>query len=59
MHIEIQADTPPSPPPGHNTTGYVPDGGAPIGSNVAILLALGASYGGKKNYGYKKRKLVE
>ena len=46
--LPLQADAPPPPPPGHNTTGNVPGGGAPIGSGMAILLALGAAYGGKK-----------
>jgi len=32
---------------------------APIGSGVAILLALGAAYGGKKVYDFRKHKLTE
>jgi hypothetical protein len=34
-------------------------GGAPIGTGLAILLALGLGYGGKKVYEVKKRNLVE
>jgi hypothetical protein len=47
------------PPPGHNSTGNVPGGGAPIAGGIGILLALGAAYGGKKVYDYKKRKQAE
>ena len=57
--LSVQASSPPPPPPGHNTTGNVPGGGAPIGSGVAILLALGAAYGGKKVYDFQKRKLAD
>ena len=32
-------------------------GGAPIGGGLFILLALGATYGGKKVYDFKKKKL--
>ena len=52
--LPLLADSPPPPPPGHSTTGNVPGGGAPIGSGVAILLALGTAYGGKKVYGSRK-----
>jgi len=46
----IFADVPPPPPPsgGGGTTGTGGDplgGGAPVGSGVAILIALGAGYG--------------
>ena len=51
-----KADDPPPPPPGHGETGNVPGGGAPIGSGLFILLGLGAAYGGKKIYDYKKKK---
>jgi len=57
--LPLLADNPPPPPPGHSTTGNVPGGGAPIGSGVAILLALGAAYGGKKVYDFRKHKLTE
>jgi len=49
-----KADDPP-PPPGHGETGNVPGGGAPIGGGLFILLGLGAVYGGKKVYNYRKK----
>jgi len=53
------AQTPP-PPPGDPSSGGGPvGGGAAIGSGIAILLALGAGYGAKKVYDYRKRKLAE
>ncbi|MDY0078155.1 MAG: hypothetical protein RBR87_12875 [Bacteroidales bacterium] len=44
----------PPPPPGNPTDGGVgPVGGpAPIGGGIAILLSLGAAYGGRKVYKY-------
>ena len=50
----------PPPPPGeHGSTGnQAPDSGgsAPIGGGIAILLSLGAAWGGKKVYqAYKGR----
>ena len=54
--LPLLADAPPPPPPGHSTTGNVPGGGAPIGSGLVILLALGAGYGAKKAYNFKKHK---
>ena len=54
------AQTPPPPngnggdPTGSGNTPV--GGGAPIGSGIVILLALGASYGGKKVYDYKMQK---
>jgi len=51
---------PPPPPGGHGSNGnQVPGGGAPIGSGVALLIALGLGYGTKKVYDYKKHKLAE
>jgi hypothetical protein len=50
---------PPPPPPGHNSTGNVPGGGAPIAGGIGILLAMGAAYGGKKVYEFRKRKLAD
>ena len=50
----------PPPPPGgghgQNTNQPAgPGGGAPIGSGIAILLSLGAAWGGRKVYqAYKK-----
>jgi hypothetical protein len=52
----VQADAPPPPPPDHGETGNVPGGGAPIGSGLVILLSLGAGYGAKKFYDYRKNK---
>ena len=54
--LSVQAGSPPPPPPGHSTTGNVPGGGAPIGSGVVILLVLGAAYGGKKVYDFRKKR---
>ena len=43
----------PPPPPGDPNAGGGPVGGnAPIGSGIAILLTLGAAYGGRKVYQY-------
>ncbi|MDY0078050.1 MAG: hypothetical protein RBR87_12335 [Bacteroidales bacterium] len=43
----------PPPPPGDPNSGGGPVGGnAPIGSGIAILLSLGAAYGGRKVYKY-------
>lgn len=55
----VKAADPPPPPPGHGETGNVPGGGAPIGSGLAILLSLGAGYGAKKFYDYRKNKKEE
>ena len=48
--LPVFADDPPPPPPqGHGQNGnQPPGGGAPIGEGLAILLALGATYGYKK-----------
>ena len=57
------AQTPPPPNGGNNPTpgnGNTPvGGGASIASGIGILLALGAAYGGKKVYDFRKRKLAE
>jgi hypothetical protein len=52
----LLADGGPPPPPGDPSTGDGPvgGGGAPIGSGIAILLTLGAAYGGRKVYQYWK-----
>jgi hypothetical protein len=57
--IEAMAqDVPPNPPGTHGTDGdKAPGGGAPIGSGIAILIGLGAAYGGKKIYDLNKEKL--
>jgi len=45
----------PPPPGGHGQGGNgTPGGSAPIGSGLFILLGLGATYGAKKVYHYKK-----
>ena len=47
----LLAQAPPPPPAGHGqSTNQSAGGGAPIGSGIGILLALGAAYGGKKIY---------
>ena len=53
----VNAQGPPQPPgSGHGQTGnQAPGGGAPIGSGLAILLALGVGYGGKKLYDARKK----
>ena len=46
-----QGGSPPPPPDDHGVKTDQPSGGgAPIGSGIAILLSLGAAYGGKKVY---------
>lgn len=46
-----QGGVPPPPPDEHGKqSNQPPGGGAPIGSGIAILLSLGAAYGGKKVY---------
>jgi hypothetical protein len=49
-----QNGDPPPPPGDHGSTqNQPPGGGAPLGSGVAVLLALGAAYGGRKLYEVK------
>jgi hypothetical protein len=60
MGLLAQAPPPPNgnnAPDGDNTVvgGDSGGGGAPIGSGLAILLALGAAYGGKKVYDFRKK----
>ncbi len=51
-----QNGNPPPPPNSHGEdTNLPPGGGAPIGSGLAIMLALGAAYGGKKTYDLKNK----
>jgi hypothetical protein len=46
-----QNGNPPPPPSTHGeNTNQPPGGGAPVGSGLAILLMLGAAYGGRKLY---------
>jgi hypothetical protein len=57
--FELTAQVPPPPPDGHGgDTNQPANGSAPIGSGLGILLALGAAYGGKKVWDYR-RKLEE
>jgi hypothetical protein len=54
----LLAQAPPPPNGGSNPTssGNTPVGnGAPIGSGLFILLGLGAAYGGKKIWDYRKK----
>lgn len=46
----LLAQGPPDPPGDPGTGDPIGGGGAPIGSGVGILLALGVAYGGKKLY---------
>ncbi len=65
MFLGVNAqDDPPHPNDNVNPTGAGSGntpvgGGAPIGGGIFIMLALGAAYGGKKVYEFKKRKLAE
>jgi hypothetical protein len=58
--INLPAQTPPPPNGGGNPgNGNTPvGGGAPITGGIGILLALGAAYGGKKVYDYRKKSLL-
>jgi len=51
------AQSNPPPPPGDHGTGsdQTTGEGAPIGGGVAMLLTMGAAYGGKKYYDYRKK----
>jgi hypothetical protein len=51
------AQDPPPPPGNHGETGNQspPGGGVPIGSGIALLLALGTAYGARKIYQMKKQ----
>lgn len=54
----IMAQTDPPDPPGeHGGDADVP-GRAPIGSGIFILLSLGAAYGGKKVFDFRKSEEV-
>lgn len=56
VHIPASADPPDPPPPpsGHGQNGSAP-AGAPIDGGLGILLAMGATYGGKKAWSaYRK-----
>lgn len=46
----------PPPPDNHGESGdQLPGGRAPIGGGIAMLLTMGAAYGGKKYYDYRKK----
>jgi hypothetical protein len=51
----LLAQEPPPPPPQHGEGGNVPGGGAPVGSGVVLLIALGAAYGVKKIFTGEKK----
>ena len=53
--LNAQGGDPPPPPSEHGTSGNVPGRGAPIGGGVSLLIILGAAYGGKKYYSYRKK----
>ncbi len=57
--IALMSQTPPPPPDNPSSGGGPVGGGAAIGSGIAILLALGAGYGAKKVYDFRKKKLIE
>ena len=53
LSLSLTAQGPPPPPEnGHGSFGNQPanGGNAPIGSGIAILLSMGAAWGGKKVY---------
>ncbi len=51
-----QNGNPPPPPDTHGSNqNEPPGGGAPVGSGITILLALGAAYGGKKLFDARRR----
>ncbi|MEN8225424.1 MAG: hypothetical protein ABFS05_08705 [Bacteroidota bacterium] len=56
----VVATAAPPPPPGptpHANDTYI--GGAPIAGGVLIMIALAASYGARKLYSARKRKISE
>lgn len=48
-------DNVPPPPDDKGQSGNQPQGVAPIGGGIAFLVAMGAAYGGKKYYDYRKK----
>jgi len=59
--VALISQTPPPPNGGENPTepgsGNTPvGGGAPIAGGIEILLVLGAAYGGKKVWDFKKNR---
>ncbi len=56
----LLAQGPPEPPGDPGEGGGPVGGSAPIGSGIAILLTLGAAYGGRKVYkAFKNQELEE
>jgi hypothetical protein len=53
------SSNPPDPPGEHGEQTDQSGGSAPIGGGLFVLLGLGAAYGGKKLYDYKKTEAVE
>ncbi|MDA3943816.1 MAG: hypothetical protein PF694_09805 [Bacteroidetes bacterium] len=56
---QLIAQGPPPPPGDPSAGGEIVGGGAPIGSGIALLLGLGAAYGGRKVYQYWKSQKEE
>lgn len=52
VFLAFAQDAPP-PPDSHGSTSDS-GGGAPVGSGLVILFSLGAAYGGRKLYDWKK-----
>jgi hypothetical protein len=52
---QLISQPPPPPPPGHGGDGNQNAGNAPIDGGLGILLVLGAAYGGKKIWDYRKK----
>ena len=48
-------EPPPNPPGEHGSSSNQTGGNAPIGNGLYILLAMGAVYGSKKLYEYRKQ----
>ena len=60
VFLNINLPAQPPPPSDHGSSENTPPGGgAPIGSGIALLLVLGATYGGKKVYDFRKHKQIE
>lgn len=58
--IALMSQTPPPPPDNPSGDGNGPvGGGAPIAGGIGILLALGAAYGGKKVWDFRKKSLTD
>ncbi|MCF8337749.1 MAG: hypothetical protein K9I74_07160 [Bacteroidales bacterium] len=58
IHAQGKGTAPPPPPGGSSgsqNTENNSNGSAPIGSGIIILLSLGAAYGGKKVYDYRRK----